>query len=201
MLLPITRLQIGDYAVDFNTGEMRKDGISSQLDGRIARLLMYLAHRPGEVVSIDEMLDQVWEGVVVSPDSVYQAITALRKALGDDQKNPSYIVTVPRRGYKLIASVSNYESTILTASDGPAASSKLDGIDSESKGRYHVPVLIAVLAACVVVALIVFVKYSGGQVGAQSNSKVSVAQTQPVHSIAVLPFLDLTDTMTVWWKS
>jgi hypothetical protein len=57
-------------------------------------------------VSIQDMLDQVWTDVVVTPESVYQAIATLRRALGDKPGNPAYIVTVPRRGYRMIAGVS-----------------------------------------------------------------------------------------------
>ena len=76
-----------------------------RLEARTLRLLMYLANRAGETVGIEELLDQVWSGVVVTQDSVYQAVTALRRLLGDDAKQPNYIVTVPRLGYRLIAPV------------------------------------------------------------------------------------------------
>ena len=69
------------------------------------RLLLCLAERAGEVVSIDELLDQVWSGVVVTPDSVYQAVASLRRQLGDDAKEPAYIATVPRLGYRMVATV------------------------------------------------------------------------------------------------
>jgi DNA-binding winged helix-turn-helix (wHTH) protein len=59
----------------------------------------------GEVVSIDELLNQGWPGVTVSPDSVYQAMAALRRLFGDDPKQPAYIATVPRLGYQMIAPV------------------------------------------------------------------------------------------------
>ncbi len=70
------------------------------------RLLLCLAEHAGEVVSIDELLEQVWAGVIVTPDSVYQAVTSLRRMLGDDPKQPTYIATVPRLGYRMVASVS-----------------------------------------------------------------------------------------------
>jgi len=70
------------------------------------RLLLYLAQRSGEVVSIDELLTHVWAGVVVTPDSVYQAIASLRRLLGDDPKQSRYIATVPRLGYRMVADVS-----------------------------------------------------------------------------------------------
>jgi transcriptional activator of cad operon len=43
--------------------------------------------------------------VVVTPDSVYQAVASLRRLLGDDPKQPTYIATVPRLGYRMVASV------------------------------------------------------------------------------------------------
>jgi transcriptional activator of cad operon len=70
------------------------------------RLLLCLAQRAGEVVSIDDLLEEAWAGVVVTPDSVYQAVASLRRLLGDDAKQPAYIATVPRLGYRLVAPVS-----------------------------------------------------------------------------------------------
>ena len=51
-------------------------------------LLLCLADRVGEVVSIDDLLNGVWPGVTVSQDSVYQAVASLRRLLGDDPKHP-----------------------------------------------------------------------------------------------------------------
>jgi DNA-binding winged helix-turn-helix (wHTH) protein len=70
------------------------------------RLLLCLAEHAGEVVSIDDLLNQVWSEVVVAPDSVYQAVASLRRLLGDDPKKPIYIATVPRLGYRMVATVS-----------------------------------------------------------------------------------------------
>lgn len=52
------------------------------------RLLLCLAQRPGELVSIGDLLERVWSGVYVTPDSVYQAVASLRRVLGDDPKQP-----------------------------------------------------------------------------------------------------------------
>ncbi len=76
------------------------------MEARTMRLLLYLADRAGEVVSIDELLKEVWSGVIVTSDSVYQAVASLRRVLGDEPRQPTYIITVPRRGYRMIASVS-----------------------------------------------------------------------------------------------
>jgi transcriptional activator of cad operon len=99
-------LRIGDWDVNPASGQISRDGEIVRMEARTMRLLVYLADRAGEVVSIDELLKEVWSGVIVTSDSVYQAVASLRRVLGDDPRQPTYIITVPRRGYRMIASVS-----------------------------------------------------------------------------------------------
>lgn len=69
------------------------------------RVLVCLAERAGEVVSVNQLLDTVWKDLVVTQYSVYQAVAALRRALGDNPKSPTYIASVLRRGYRLVAPI------------------------------------------------------------------------------------------------
>jgi adenylate cyclase len=101
-----TLLRIADLRVDPTLDEICKDGHTIKLEPKSMQLLICLAERAGEVLSVDELLDLVWKNVVVSPDSVYAAVAALRRTLGDDPKNARYITNVARRGYRLIAPVS-----------------------------------------------------------------------------------------------
>ncbi len=68
-------------------------------------VLMQLADHGGQVVSREELLDKVWPGVVVGDEALTQGVIKLRRALGDDPRSPSYIETIPKRGYRLIAPV------------------------------------------------------------------------------------------------
>ena len=86
------------------------------------RLLVCLAERAGEIVSIDELLDRVWSGVTVAPDSVYQAVASLRRLLGDDPKQPTYIATVPRLGYQLVAPVEPWDDSTARLESPPSRS-------------------------------------------------------------------------------
>ena len=74
------------------------------------RLLVCLADHADQVVSIDDLLKHAWPEVIVTPDSVYQAVASLRRALGDDPRQPTYIETVPRLGYRMVATVSPWTS-------------------------------------------------------------------------------------------
>jgi DNA-binding winged helix-turn-helix (wHTH) protein/TolB-like protein len=99
-------LRIGHWELIPDLNLLRREGLETRLEPRHVDLLVFLAGRAGEVVSADEILSGVWSGLVVGDHSVYQAIAKLRKALGDDASQATYIETVPKRGYRLIAEVS-----------------------------------------------------------------------------------------------
>src|SRR3984957_17451232 len=100
-----TMLRIDAWCVNPTSGQISRNGETARLEVRTMRLLLCLADHAGEVVSIDDLLRQVWSEVIVTPDSVYQAVTSLRRVLGDDPKQPTYIATVPRLGYRMVATV------------------------------------------------------------------------------------------------
>ena len=77
-----------------------------QLEPKVMRVLVCLASRPGEVVGHDELIEEVWGGVAVSSNVVTYSIAALRKALEDDWRAPSYVETISKSGYRLIMPVS-----------------------------------------------------------------------------------------------
>jgi DNA-binding winged helix-turn-helix (wHTH) protein/TolB-like protein/Tfp pilus assembly protein PilF len=104
------RLKIGDWMVDHATNEISRDSELVHLEPKVADLLIALAQRADQVVSREQLLAQVWSGVVVSEDVLTQGIIKLRKALGDTSKEPAYIRTIPKRGYRLIAPVTRIEA-------------------------------------------------------------------------------------------
>ena len=73
-------------------------------------LLSYMVRNAGTVLHKDRIIQAVWDGAFVGDDVLTRAIALLRKALGDDAKDPRYIQIVPRRGYVLIADVSDAET-------------------------------------------------------------------------------------------
>ena len=153
------------------------------------RLLLCLAEHAGEVVSIDDLLNQVWSGVVVTPDSVYQAVASLRRQLGDDPKQPTYIATVPRLGYRMVAAVSPWPDQSDSNHSAPAIPHP-----PAQRRRFREGFLWAGgVALCI--ALVVAFLFRGKIAGNTGSAPPAFAQ-QPQKSIAVLPFLDLTDKMS-----
>jgi TolB-like protein/DNA-binding winged helix-turn-helix (wHTH) protein/Flp pilus assembly protein TadD len=98
-------LRIGEWLVDPSTDTISRGDEIQKLEPRAMRLLLLLAQSQGAVISADRILAEVWSGVVVSPSSVYQAVSRLRRLLGDTDPTPTYIATVPRKGYRLVAHV------------------------------------------------------------------------------------------------
>src|ERR1700685_3133438 len=100
-----TPIRIGDWIADPKTDTISRRGETQKLEPRTMRLLLLLAETPGDVVSVEQVLNDVWHGVIVGPASVYQAVSQLRRLLGDSDSDPTYVATVPRKGYRLIAAV------------------------------------------------------------------------------------------------
>ena len=176
--------RIGAWCVTPASSTISRSGDTVRLDARTMRLLLCLAEHASEVVSIDDLLNQVWPEVNVSPDSVYQAIASLRRQLGDDSRQPTYIETVPRLGYRMVAEVSPWKES---APDTPS------GANSPTPNSAHRK-LIAALALCITLAAALFVLFRGKASNHPSSASTVIA-AQSQKSIAVLPFLDLTEGM------
>jgi len=174
------------------------------------RLLLCLAAHAGEVVSIDDLLNQVWSDVTVAPDSVYQAVTSLRRLLGDDPKQPAYIETVPRLGYRMVATVSPWtdqsvaqagaQTNLQTGSSGPLdskhptpATTDAPDVPKKSGLRLRADFMLAAGAALCLALAVAFL-FHGKAANNNPSASPDIAP-QPQKSIAVLPFLDLTDKM------
>ncbi|WP_018691490.1 winged helix-turn-helix domain-containing protein [Algicola sagamiensis] len=102
------RYLIGEWRFSPDENKLIKENESgeptvSELDNLCQKVLKYLVEHAGQLVSKDELLEKVWGVSSVSDGRVTRVIRALRMALGDDAKNPSYIETLPKRGYRFIA--------------------------------------------------------------------------------------------------
>ena len=99
---------IGDWTIEPDLGRVSKPDSGAapiKLEPQVMAVLLCLAKEQGQVVSREAIEKQAWGNRVVGYDSLSTAIIKLRKALSDDSKNPHYIETVPKKGYRLIALV------------------------------------------------------------------------------------------------
>ena len=97
-------MQVGEWDVDVRGNALARGKEVVRLEPKAIEVLAHLARHAGQVVGREELLAAVWPGVVVGDDALTQAIIKLRKALGDEAQSPRYIETIPKRGYRLVAS-------------------------------------------------------------------------------------------------
>lgn len=102
MLTPPQTYRIGPWEFSPRDNELRRNGERRRLEDRAARTLELLCRHRGETVSSTAIIDEVWMGRQLSPNSVAVVISSLRAALDDDARTPRHIETVAKRGYRLI---------------------------------------------------------------------------------------------------
>jgi transcriptional activator of cad operon len=189
-----TELRIGAWRVHLASGQISRNDETAKVEARTMRLLLCLADRAGQVVSIDDLLSQVWPDVTVSQDSVYQAIASLRRLLGDDPKQPAYIETVPRLGYRMAAKVSPWEEPADPVPEtAPATVHAPQNGLRRQPGFTGNPVRWIATATLCLILLAIGVVFLVHQ---RASNPTPIPASQPQKSIAVLPFLDLTQGMT-----
>ena len=113
--------QLGEWQIRPALGRISAQGKEHKLEPRVMEVLVYLAEHQGEVISRDELERVVWRGALVSYDAVTGTIIKLRKALDDRARQPRYIETIPKKGYRLIAAVELPDADVSAPLDtGPA---------------------------------------------------------------------------------
>src|ERR1700722_4110592 len=175
--------QLGTWQVDPALDTISRGNQTLKLEPRMRRLLMFLAGSPGAGISQDRLLAEVWAGVVVGPASVYQAVSQLRRLLGDTDPEPTYIATVPRKGYRLVAPIRAVEQAVAA---GPATDSPSAPIPPASGSNRYRRRWVWLAAACI-----------GAVAGAIWFGWFAPTRRLPVanqvDSIVVLPFIDMSE--------
>lgn len=108
------RYRIGDIVLDSGTHEVSRDGQALDVSGLSYRLMLALVQQAPNVVSHDKLVELVWPGRIVSPETVTQRIKLTRQAIDDDAQEPRYIGLVRGEGYRLLANVE-----VLSPEDAP----------------------------------------------------------------------------------
>lgn len=112
---------VGEFQADRSSGMLVGKRSQQRLEPKVMDLLVLLASRAGRVVPRDDIMAELWPGLVVGDDSLARTLSKLRQALGDDAKAPRYVETIAKRGYRLIAAVQPAAVEVGTvAAPGPA---------------------------------------------------------------------------------
>jgi len=161
---------LGDWVVDPATARLKRDGNEIKLAPKAMDVLVFMANRPGKLVTREELEASVWAGTIVGYDALTGVMQKLRKVLDDDPRNPQYIETLSKKGYRLVATVRTADGSV-----EPVIAVRPDRLPY----RIIMPVAVAL-----VLTLTAFAWWW---------SPASSERNSSLISIAVLPFQNLSD--------
>jgi TolB-like protein/DNA-binding winged helix-turn-helix (wHTH) protein len=209
----VTGYQFDDLTIDLGQQRVTRGGSDIPLPRLSFNLLVTLARAAPNCVSFEQLAERVWPGLVIAPETVSQRVKLVRDALGDAAQAPRYIAGVRGRGYRIVAAVQPLvdrspinglgpDSDISRAPTSSGPSALQTPIQAaRSPGRRLDRVIIAALAvlasgwAYVVIDRFWVSTHSvvvQEAVSAHDPATVGVdAFTPPAHSIAVLPFVNM----------
>src|SRR6266849_8914932 len=193
-LKPVVRF--GPFEADLRAGELRKHGVKLKLVGQPFEVLAMLLERPGQLVTREELRARLWptDTFVDFDHGLNAAVNKLRDALSDSAEKPTYVETLPRRGYRFISSVdlpdslglksaipemrASHESTVVIAAS-----------PSQIPSRHRYPRVFVTALVLVVVLAVVF----GFDLGGLRHRLVGDPSAPRIQSIAVLPLVNLSN--------
>ncbi len=124
--MPNETFHFSPFSLSPAVGLLFRDGAPVSLEPRAVKVLAYLVRNRGRVVPKEELLDKVWSDVFTTDAVLKQAVSQIRRALGDAAEHPRYIQTFHARGYQFIAPVSVEAEETAGSSKPAAAPSKED---------------------------------------------------------------------------
>jgi len=103
------RFQIDNWTVEPALNRMHRDKEKVHFEPKVMDVLVYLAERPGSLVTRQELDEAIWPNMIVGYDALTSAIQKLRKAFDDNPRKPHVIETLSKKGYRLIAAVEHLQ--------------------------------------------------------------------------------------------
>lgn len=101
--------RLGDWFVEPALNRISRDGSSYQLALKVMDVLVFLAEHAGTTMPKHHIIDAVWRTEFITENTLTQAIADLRRVLGDNARDPQFIETITKRGYRLIAEVEIFD--------------------------------------------------------------------------------------------
>jgi Tol biopolymer transport system component/DNA-binding winged helix-turn-helix (wHTH) protein len=155
----------GGFVADPLLGVLRKDSVVIPITPKAFEVLVVLIERRGQVVEKDQIMKLVWPDTVVEENNLVRHISTVRKALDDHPPVHQYIVTIPGRGYRFVASVREVErpgETALHAEPSQPTPAATDAVPSDAIPLLTPPALtrrfavqpVAVAVVCILLASI-----------------------------------------------
>ena len=173
----MNKFRVGEFLIESDLNSITGNEQTLRVEPKVMQVLLCLVAHAGEVVAKEELIRTVWTDTFVTDDVLTRSISELRKAFKDQSKEPRYIQTIPRSGYRLIAKIEK-EDALVNSNSQSFLTPKPD-----QKARKRVVIATALLISIGAIAtiLLFYVSRKGStRVGAPA-----------IGSIAVLPFANV----------
>ena len=177
--------RVDSWLVQPSLNTVSLNGTEVRLEPKVMAVLVCLAHHPGETLPKEELIRTVWPDTFVVDDVLVRAISELRHVFEDDPKDPHYIRTIAKRGYRLLAPV-----VAVNTSPGPR-SPELQGTHTQAGGgdrKFGIGTLAFFAGIVVLVSLVAIFR-----LGRARDRLLDRSQTPAIRSLAVLPLKSLSD--------
>jgi TolB-like protein/DNA-binding winged helix-turn-helix (wHTH) protein/Flp pilus assembly protein TadD len=175
--------RVGEWLVQPQLNEISNLDHALRIEPKVMEMLVCLASQAGEVVSKETLIQTIWSDRFVTDEVITTTIWELRKALGDDARNPRFIQTVPRKGYRLIAPILLEEPWPAEAEPVAPVAHPIDAAASGWWRHWWQPTLAT--AGALFLALLLWQAIRWRNQPPHQNSLA------PINSLAVLPFRNL----------
>jgi TolB-like protein/DNA-binding winged helix-turn-helix (wHTH) protein/tetratricopeptide (TPR) repeat protein len=193
--------RFGAFEINLQSGELRKNGIRLRLSGQPFQVLALLIERAGEAVTREELQSKLWSAdtFVDFDHGLNNAVARIREVLDDSSDTPRYVETIPRRGYRFIAPLTDVRLANVTLS--PAESSVSPAIEitrPDNSGSSALPAekrftffrLMVLLGGVLALFSFAFMMYRN------RNSVLPSPKLPAIRSLAVLPLKNLSGDAT-----
>jgi TolB-like protein/DNA-binding winged helix-turn-helix (wHTH) protein len=172
--------RVGPWLVQPVLNTISRNGTTVRLEPKQMEVLVCLAGHPGEPVSKEGLLRAVWSDAFVSDDVLIRSVFELRRAFEDDAREPRFIETIPKRGYRLLAAVTPVNGDLAANRSVAAAIEPSRLIRRNWKLTWLAVASLVLLCGTLV----------GFNVG---DLRAHIFGGPPIHSLAVLPLKNLSD--------
>lgn len=185
-------LCFGSFEFDPKTGELRKHGLRIKLNGQPVDMLTMLLEHPGQVVTREALQKRLWPAntYVDFEQSLNAATKRLRAALGDSADAPLFIETLPRRGYRFIAPITQPAEDILRAGPSSREPAPLEP-DTRKPVPWRAPGRRPFILMAAAVAVLVLLFTISANPSGVSNTLRALILSGRIRSLAVLPLVNL----------
>jgi DNA-binding winged helix-turn-helix (wHTH) protein len=141
-------IQFGEFTLDSKQQRLSYQDKEVEIEPKLFELLLLFVNQPNTIISRQDILDDLWAGSLVTDNAINKLVANLRKVLADGAKNPHYIQTVPKRGYRLICevtllkSVNSAEKGQIIINGTSETKSRKKGLQQKSNSKIIVSLLL-----------------------------------------------------------